>query len=59
MEERLQKIMARAGLGSRRTSEDLIVQGRVTVNGKRAELGQKADPEVDRVDRRWTAAGSA
>src|SRR5579859_5860135 len=49
MEERLQKILARAGLGSRRGSEELIVQGRVTVNGKRAELGQKADAAVDQV----------
>jgi 23S rRNA pseudouridine2605 synthase len=47
MEERLQKLMARAGLGSRRACEDLIVEGRVTVNGKRAELGQKADPARD------------
>ena len=39
MEERLQKLMARAGLGSRRSCEDMIVEGRVTVNGKRAELG--------------------
>ena len=49
MAERLQKILARAGLGSRRSSEELIVQGRVTVNGKPAVLGQKADPAVDRV----------
>jgi 23S rRNA pseudouridine2605 synthase len=49
MKERLQKILARAGLGSRRGSEELIVQGRVTVNGQRAELGQKADLAVDRV----------
>jgi len=49
MEERLQKILARAGLGSRRSSEELIVQGRVTVNGKRAELGQRADPAHDRI----------
>jgi 23S rRNA pseudouridine2605 synthase len=49
MQERLQKILARAGLGSRRGSEELIVQGRVTVNGKPAMLGQKADPAVDRV----------
>jgi 23S rRNA pseudouridine2605 synthase len=47
MEERLQKLMARAGLGSRRSCEDMIVEGRVTVNGKRAELGQKADPARD------------
>ena len=42
MEERLQKIMAQAGLGSRRECEKLIAKGRVTVNGRRATLGQKA-----------------
>ena len=41
--------MARAGLGSRRTCEELIEQGRVTVNGKRAALGQKADPARDHI----------
>jgi 23S rRNA pseudouridine2605 synthase len=49
MEERLQKLMAQAGLGSRRACEELIVAGRVTVNGKSAVLGQKADPAVDRI----------
>lgn len=49
MEERLQKLMAQAGLGSRRTCEDMIANGRVNVNGKRAEIGQKADPAVDRI----------
>jgi 23S rRNA pseudouridine2605 synthase len=49
MEERLQKLMAQAGLGSRRDCEELIASGRVVVNGKRAELGQKADPSVDRI----------
>ena len=49
MEERLQKLMAQAGLGSRRTCEELISAGRVMVNGKRAELGQKADPATDRI----------
>ncbi len=49
MEERLQKILARAGLGSRRACEEWIVQGRVTVNGRRAELGQRADPAHDRI----------
>jgi 23S rRNA pseudouridine2605 synthase len=49
MEERLQKLMAQAGLGSRRACEELIAAGRVIVNGKPAILGQKADPAVDRI----------
>jgi 23S rRNA pseudouridine2605 synthase len=49
MEERLQKILARAGIGSRRSSEELIQAGRVKVNGQVAELGSKADPERDRI----------
>ncbi len=51
-EERLQKILAQAGVASRRKSEELIEQGRVTVNGKLAQIGDKADPyEVEiRVD---------
>src|SRR5512133_414366 len=48
-EERLQKILARAGYGSRRSCEELIVAGRVIVNGKKAELGQKADPAKDSI----------
>jgi 23S rRNA pseudouridine2605 synthase len=51
--ERLQKVMAHAGVASRRKSEDLIVQGRVTVNGSKVtELGTKVDPGRDdiRVD---------
>ncbi len=47
MEERLQKILARAGYGSRRANEELIEAGRVRVNGKVAELGAKADVERD------------
>ncbi|MCC6190477.1 MAG: rRNA pseudouridine synthase [Anaerolineales bacterium] len=47
MEERIQKILARAGIGSRRACEALILQGRVTVNGRRAELGHKADAGRD------------
>ncbi len=50
MEERLQKIMAQAGLGSRRESETVIAAGRVTVNGAVAKLGDKADPGVDRIE---------
>jgi 23S rRNA pseudouridine2605 synthase len=49
-EERLQKILARSGYGSRRSCEDLITTGRVIVNGQKAELGQKADPEKDRIE---------
>ncbi|MGE5222047.1 MAG: pseudouridine synthase [Omnitrophica WOR_2 bacterium] len=49
MEERLQKIMSRAGLGSRRACEELIAAGQVTVNGQAATLGTKADPQKDRI----------
>jgi 23S rRNA pseudouridine2605 synthase len=48
-EERLQRILARAGYGSRRAVEDLIRAGRVTVNGRTAILGSRADPAVDRL----------
>jgi 23S rRNA pseudouridine2605 synthase len=48
--ERLQKALARAGLGSRRASEDLIRAGRVTVNGRVASLGDRIDPARDRVE---------
>lgn len=48
--ERLQKVMAAAGVGSRRLCETLIVDGRVQVNGKTVtELGAKADPARDRI----------
>lgn len=50
MEERLQKILARAGFGSRRACEALITGGRVRVNGQVAILGAKADPERDRIE---------
>ncbi|MFY9821346.1 MAG: pseudouridine synthase, partial [Thermoanaerobaculia bacterium] len=48
--DRLQKILARAGIAaSRRKAEELIQEGRVTVNGKVAELGEKADPAHDAI----------
>lgn len=48
-EERLQKILSRYGIASRRKAEELIREGRVTVNGEVATLGQKADPERDEI----------
>lgn len=48
-EERIQKILARAGVAARRKAEDLIREGRVTVNGDIATLGAKADPSKDAI----------
>ncbi len=48
--ERLQKIIAHAGLMSRRAAEELIRQGRVTVDGRVARLGDRADPEQAQVE---------
>lgn len=48
MEEiRLQKFLARAGVASRRAAEEMIRQGRVAVNGERAEIGRRVDPSGD------------
>ncbi|MEZ4554552.1 MAG: (d)CMP kinase [Dehalococcoidia bacterium] len=47
--ERLQKILARAGYGSRRHAESLIVERRVTVDGRIASLGEQADPSTQHV----------
>jgi len=50
MQERLQKLIAAAGITSRRHAEQLITAGEVTVNGKVVtELGSKADPETDHI----------
>ncbi len=49
VEERLQKILARANLGSRRSCETIIAEGRVTVDGRVAVLGDKADPAINRI----------
>jgi pseudouridine synthase len=48
--ERVQKVLARAGLGSRRACEDLVRQGRVRISGRTAELGDRLDPSRDRVE---------
>ena len=46
---RLQRALARAGVDSRRHSEDLIGAGRVTVNGRVAKIGESVDPERDEI----------
>jgi pseudouridine synthase len=50
MEERIQKILAHAGVASRRECEKLIEEGRVKVNGRVAQLGDKADSAKDRLE---------
>lgn len=49
MIQRLQKIISAAGIASRRASETMIAEGRVTVNGKVATVGMSADPDVDTI----------
>ena len=49
MEERLQKLLSRYGAASRREAEELILSGRVTVNGEEARLGMKADADRDEI----------
>ena len=48
--ERVQKVLARAGFGSRRACEELVTAGRVRVNGEPAVLGRRVDVEHDRVE---------
>lgn len=50
MEQRLQKLLSAAGVCSRRRAEEYILAGRVTVNGRPAALGDKADPGRDRIE---------
>lgn len=50
MDERLQKLMAQWGIASRRQAEQLILNGRVRVNGAIALLGQKASPTRDQIE---------
>lgn len=49
MEQRIQKILAQMGVASRRKAEEMIIEGRVTLNGKVAVLGMKADPARDHI----------
>lgn len=50
MEDRLQKLLSAAGVCSRRQAEAYISAGRITVNGRQAGLGDKADPVRDRIE---------
>ncbi|MCU0540869.1 MAG: rRNA pseudouridine synthase [Oscillatoriaceae cyanobacterium Prado104] len=50
MDERLQKILAQWGIASRRQAEQMILDGRVRVNGNFVQLGQKANPASDRIE---------
>lgn len=47
MRERLQKILSARGIASRRKAEQIILEGKVTINGQPASLGDCADPELD------------
>jgi 23S rRNA pseudouridine2605 synthase len=58
-EERLQKVLAAAGVASRRASEDLIAAGRVRVDGRRATIGQQVDPDTARIEVDGRPIGSA
>ncbi|MCU0548028.1 MAG: rRNA pseudouridine synthase [Leptolyngbya sp. Prado105] len=50
MPERVQKILSQWGIASRRQAEQMILEGRVRLNGTIAQLGQKADPDLDQVE---------
>lgn len=59
MSEKLQKVLARAGIGSRRATEGWIAQGRITVDGVTAHLGQRVEPgQTIAIDGRPLSAGA-
>ncbi len=49
MQERVQKFLSQSGIASRRKAEEFIISGQVFINGKKAKLGDKVDPETDQV----------
>ncbi|NWF97597.1 MAG: rRNA pseudouridine synthase [Nitrospirae bacterium] len=49
MQKRLQKILSEMGIASRRQAEEMILEGRITVNGRLANIGMKADPHKDHI----------
>ena len=59
MEERLQKILSSCGVASRRAVEKMLMEGRITVNGRPAGVGDKADPEQDEIAVDGTPVGYA
>ena len=48
--ERISKVLAAAGVASRRGADELVAAGRVTVDGRPAVLGEKVDPETQRIE---------
>ncbi len=59
MEERIQKIIAKCGIASRRKAEEMILEGLVRINGVPATLGMKADLEKDHIKVRGKLIGAA
>ncbi len=49
MTEKIQKILSARGVASRRAAEEMLLAGRITVNGGKASLGDRADPETDEI----------